>query len=58
MAHVGEELRLVLARLGKLAALFLDFVEQAHVLDCDGRLIGESRYQLNLLVAERAHFGA
>jgi len=27
MAHVGEELRFMLARLCKLAALFLDFVE-------------------------------
>ena len=33
VAHVGEELRLVLARLGELPALILDFVEQPHVLD-------------------------
>ena len=43
MAHVGEELRLVLARLGKLAALVLDFVEQPRVLDRDYRLVGEGR---------------
>ena len=43
MAHVGEELRLVLARLGELAAL-LDFVEQPHVLDRDYRLVGEGRH--------------
>ena len=43
VAHVGEELRLVLARLGKLPALVLDFVEQPHVLDRDHRLVGEGR---------------
>ena len=43
VAHVGEELRLVLARLGELAALVLDFVEQPHVLDRDHRLVGEGR---------------
>src|SRR5205823_13964821 len=31
MAHVGEELRLVLARLLKLPALILYFVEQPHI---------------------------
>ena len=41
MAHVGEELRLVLACLRELAALVLDFVEQPHVLDGDHRLVGE-----------------
>ena len=41
VAHVGKELRLVLARDFKLAALVLDFVEQAHILDGDHRLIGE-----------------
>ena len=41
MAHIGEELRLVLARLFKLPALVLDFVEQPHVLDGDHRLVGE-----------------
>src|SRR6516164_6916442 len=50
VAHVGEELRLVLARLGELAALRLDFVEQPHVLDRDYRLVGEGRQQLNLTV--------
>ena len=53
VAHVGEELRLVLARLGELAALVLDFVEQPHVLDRDHRLVGERRDQLDLLVGER-----
>ena len=41
VAHVGEELRLVLACLGELPALVLDFVEQPHVLDRDHRLVGE-----------------
>src|SRR5262249_5180385 len=55
MAHVGEELRLVLARLGKLAALVLNFVEQPHVLDRDACLVGKRRRQLDLLVGEGAH---
>ena len=54
VAHVGEELRLVLARLGELAALVLDFVEQPHVLDRDHRLVGEGGDQLDLLVGERS----
>ena len=58
VAHVGEELRLVLARLCELAALVLDFVEQPHVLDRDHRLVGEGRDQLDLLVGERPHLGA
>src|SRR6516225_972524 len=58
MAHVGEELRLVLACLLKLAALVLDFVEQPHVLDGDRGLIGEGRDQLDLLVGERLYFRA
>src|SRR5215207_2519263 len=33
VAHVGEELRLVLAGLGELTTLVLDFVEQPDVLD-------------------------
>ena len=55
VAHIGEELRLVLARLGELAALVLDFVEQPHVLDRDHRLVGEGRHQLDLLLGERPH---
>ena len=58
VAHIGEELRLVLACLGELAALVLDFVEQPHVLDRDHRLVGEGRDQLDLLVGERPHVGA
>jgi len=43
MAHAGDELRLVLAGLLELSVLLLDFVEQADVLDRDGRLVGEGR---------------
>src|SRR6516162_3884679 len=50
VAHAGDELRLVLARLPELPALVLDFVEQPHVLDCDHRLIGERGDHLDLLV--------
>ena len=53
MAHIGEELRLVLARDFELTALVLDFVEQPHVLDGDHRLIGEGFDKLDLLVGER-----
>ena len=52
MAHIGKELRLVLAGLRKLAALVLDFVEQPHVLDRDHRLVGKGGDQLDLLVGE------
>jgi hypothetical protein len=41
-----------------LAALVLDFIEQADVLDRDGGLVSESRYQLDLLLSERPHFAA
>ena len=58
VAHVGEELRLVLARLGELAALLLDFVEQPHVLDGDRGLVGEGGHQLDLLVGERPDVGS
>src|SRR5262249_12614343 len=56
VAHIGQELRLVLARLFKLPALVLDFVEQAHVLDGDCGLVGEGRDQFDLLVGEWLHF--
>src|SRR6516165_965394 len=53
VAHVSEELRLVLARLGKLTALLLDFVEQPDILDSDYRLVGEVGQQLDLLARKR-----
>src|SRR5262249_48120349 len=56
MAHICQELRLVLARLFKLAALVLDFVEEPHVLNRDCGLVGERRDQLDLLVREWLYF--
>src|SRR5215470_7722855 len=58
VAHIGEELRLVLAGLFKLAALFLDFVKQPHILDRDRGLVGEGRDQLNLPIGEWPYFRA
>ena len=55
MAHIGQELRLVLARLFELSALVLDFVEKPDVLDSDRRLVGECGSQLDLLVGEWPH---
>src|SRR5262249_368483 len=46
VAHVGEELRLVLARLGELTTLLLDFSEQPRVLDRKHRLIGKRFEQI------------
>jgi hypothetical protein len=57
MAHISEELGLVLACFCKLAALVLDFIEQPHILDCDCRLVGEGRNQVDLLIGERPHLG-
>ena len=45
----------MLARLRELAALVLDFVEQADVLDRDHRLVGEGLHQGDLLLGERLH---
>src|SRR5215472_8924089 len=58
MAHVSQELRLVLACNLKLPTLVLDFVKQSHVLDCNRRLIGEGRDQFDLLVREWPYFRA
>ena len=55
MAHIGEELRLVLTSLFQLLALVLDLVEQSHILDGYARLVGEGRHQVDLLVGERAN---
>ena len=52
MAHIGKKLRLVLARLGELTALILDFIEQPHVLERNNRLVGKGRDKLDLLVTE------
>src|SRR6266568_1305823 len=55
VAHIGEELRLVLARLFKLPAFVLNLAEQAHVLDGNHGLVCECRRQLYLLVGEWTH---
>ncbi len=47
VAHVGEELRLVLARELELLALLLDLLEQPRVLDGDRRLRGEGMQQVD-----------
>ena len=52
VAHIGEELGLVLARLRHLAVLILNFFKQPGVLDSDHRLMGEVHDQLDLLVRE------
>jgi hypothetical protein len=58
MAHIGEELRLVFARFLDLATLFLNFLEQAHVLDGDDGLVGEGVGEFDLLIGERPHRAA
>src|SRR6516165_1249301 len=58
MAHIGQELRLMLARLFKLAALVLDFIEQSNVLDSNCCLVSEGRDQFDLLVRKRLHRGS
>src|SRR6516162_370830 len=55
MAHIGQELRLVLARLRELAALVLDFVEQPHVLDGYCRLVGKGGGKLDLPISKWPH---
>ncbi len=41
----------------ELPALLLKLVEQSGILDCDHRLVGKGRDQLDLLVVKRAHSG-
>jgi hypothetical protein len=55
VAHVGKELRLVLARLGELVALVLDLVEQPDIFDGDHGLVGEGGDQFDLLMREWLH---
>src|SRR6185436_6135114 len=49
---------LVLQRLGEVAVAFLQFFEQAHVLNGDHRLGCEGFKQFDLLVRERPHLQA
>ena len=54
VAHIGEELRLVLACLCELPALLLDLAEQARVLDSEHRLGGKRLEQLDRAFGERS----
>src|SRR5262249_53730113 len=56
VAHVGQELRLVLTRFRELPAFVLDFIEQPHVLNRDHSLVGKGGDKLDLFVSERAYF--
>src|SRR5262249_52370633 len=58
VAHIGEKLRLVLARDFELPALVLNFVKQPHVLDCNRSLVGKGRNQFDLLIGEGSYFRA
>src|SRR5215510_5192177 len=55
VAHIGEELRLMLACLSELSAFFLDIVEQPHILDRNHSLVGEGGNYLDLLFSERPY---
>src|SRR5262245_14281372 len=54
MAHVGDELRLMLTGDLQLAALLGDLVEQARVLKCDHLLVGEGLHQADDRLRELA----
>src|SRR5215510_10975517 len=54
MAHVGDELRFVLAGDLKLVALARDLIEQARVLQCDDGLVGERLHQADNIRGELA----
>src|SRR5262249_38692568 len=57
VAHVSEELRLVLTSYFELPALVLDFIEQPHVLDGNYSLVGKGCCQLDLLRREQSRRG-
>ncbi len=54
VAHVGEKLRLVLARKLELLALLLDLLEQAGVLHGDRRLRGKAMQQVHGMGGNRS----
>ena len=54
VAHVGQELRLVLARDLKLAALLIDLGKEVRVLDRQHRLGGECLEQIDGVLRKRA----
>src|SRR5262249_52809044 len=52
MAHIGKELRFVLACDLKLPALVVNLIEEPHVLNGDRSLVGERFNQSNLVFGE------
>src|SRR6516225_4795 len=54
VAHIGKELRLVLARLFKLTALVLDLMEQPRILDGQCRLRRKGLDQIDSVLREGA----
>jgi hypothetical protein len=58
VGHVREELRLVLARFGKLFVRLLQLPEQPGILDRDDRLVGERLNQGDLALTKRPLFVA
>jgi hypothetical protein len=54
VAHVGDELGLVLTRYFEFAALFHNLIEQPHILDRDRGLISASREKANVLLLKRS----
>jgi hypothetical protein len=58
MAHIGQELGLVLASDFQLAGPCLQLLEEADILDSDYCLVGECRNQLYLLVGEGLDFSS
>ena len=54
VAHVGEELRFVLARYFELAALLLDLVEQPRVLDRQHGLCAKGLQQIDRALGKLA----
>src|SRR5215471_8827864 len=58
VAHAGDKLRLVLARLCELAARVLYFLEQPRVLDGNHGLVGECFGELDLLLSKGARLAA
>ena len=57
LQHFGGR-GLLRQRLGELGRARLDLVKQAHVLDCDHRLVGKGRDQLDLTLGEWAYLVA
>src|SRR5258708_38430961 len=58
MAYIGEELRLVPARLLERSGLGVQLIQQARILDRDRSLIGEVLKERDLLGVEGADFVA